>query len=249
MSSALEKSIQVLETVARDGHGQGLSDLAREVGLSRQAVHRILGQLESAGLLQRAPRGSKPIIGQRLKQLSLACLTAAQATAASHEILEGLVGRLGETCNVGMLDGLEVVYLDRVECDWPLRLQLQPGSRVPAHCSAIGKILLAYLPESRRARLLRANPLRRYTAYTVTDSDRLEEDFAKIRQDKLCLNNQEYALGLLGLGVPVFSAGDAVVAALAVHAPTARMDELAARSYLPALRQAAEDLAGAFKPG
>jgi hypothetical protein len=104
----------------------------------------VLRQLEANGLLLHEPVREHYLVGHRLKRLSLSALSASQRTGAAHQVLRKLVSQIDETCNVGILEDREVVYLDRVECDWPLRPQLQPGSR-PAHCSAIGKLLLAYM--------------------------------------------------------------------------------------------------------
>jgi DNA-binding IclR family transcriptional regulator len=246
MSSALEKAVAVLEAVVERDSRFGLSEVARHTGLSRQAAHRVMRQLTDSGLLTHDPFGERYLVGHRLKRLSLSALTAAQRGSAAHEVLRSLVSRLGETCNVGMLDGLEVVYVDRVECDWPLRLQLQPGSRLPAHCSAIGKLLLAYLPAKSRRRLLASASLKRYTPHTVTDPARLEQELASIRAEGLATNDQEYMVGLLGIAVPIRDNVGEVAAALAVHAPLARMGEAEARAHLPELREAAEALCRAF---
>jgi DNA-binding IclR family transcriptional regulator len=247
MGSALEKAITLLEAVVSSPRTLGLSDLAGQAGLSRQTAHRVLRQLEASGLLQHEPVRDHYLVGHRLKQLSLQALSASQRTGASHEVLRKLVARIGETCNVGILDDRDVVYLDRVECDWPLRLQLQPGSRLPAHCSAIGKLLLAYMAPRARRRLLGGTPLESYTPHTVTDPERLEEQMEAIREQAVSINVQEYMLGLLGIAVPIRDSGDRVVAALAVHAPQARMDETQARSHLPDLRAAAAELGRALE--
>lgn len=246
MASALEKAVAVLEAVTGSPRRLGLSELAQETGLSRQSAHRVVHQLEESGLLFHEPLKDRYLVGHRLKQLSLTALVSAQRMGSAHEVLRSLVARIGETCNVGMLDGGEVVYLDRVECDWPLRLQLQPGSRLPAHCSAIGKLVLAHLSDKTRRRLLAAAPLQKFTPHTITDLARLEESLAAIRREDVCINNQEYMLGLLGIAVPIRDSVGRVVAALAVHAPLARMNEAQARTYLPELRGAAEALGRAL---
>ena len=106
-----------------------------------------------------------------------------------------------------------------------LRLQLQPGSRMPAHCSALGKLLLAFLPARARDRLLQRRPLVRHTPKTVTDRPTLLKQLRQIRRESVSVNDQEYVVGLLGIAVPILGPGNRVVAGLAIHAPTARMDE------------------------
>lgn len=242
MGSAVQKAIAVLEAAVAGPRNLRLTELARETGLSRQSAHRILRQLEESGMVRHEPLHDSYFVGHRLKQLSLAALSAAQRSGVGHEILANLVSRVGESCNLGMLDGREVVYVDRVECDWPLRLQLQPGSHLPAHCSAIGKLLLAFLEPGACRRLLGSAPLAGHTANTQTDPARLEQELERIRVEEVSLNDQEYMVGLLGIAVPVRDRAGRVVAGLAVHAPVARMNAAQARAHLPELRAAAREL-------
>jgi len=242
MGSALQKAIAVLEAAVTGPRNLRLTELARETGLSRQSAHRILRQLEESGMVQHEPLHDSYLVGHRLKQLSLSALAAAQRSGAGHEILSDLVSRIGESCNLGMLDGREVVYVDRVECDWPLRLQLQPGSRLPAHCSAMGKLLLAFLEPEMCDRLLGAAPLTRHTANTETDPKRLRRQLDRICSEEVSINDQEYMAGLLGIAVPIRDGQGQVVAGLAVHAPVARMNKTQAIGHLPELRAAASKL-------
>jgi DNA-binding IclR family transcriptional regulator len=145
-----------------------------------------------------------------------------------------------------MLDGTEVVYLDRVEAAWPLRLHFQSGSRVPAHASASGKLLLALLPARTRHRLIDSLPLQRFTPYTLTDPRALEEALKRIRKDSVSTDNEEYLAGTVCVAVPVENKERRVPAALAVHAPLTRMSLAHTLRYVPALRRAAAQLVDTF---
>ena len=163
-----------------------------------------------------------------------------------HAILAELVASMGETCNIGLLDRAELVYVDRVECDWPLRLQLAPNSRVPVHCTANGKLLLSFLESRTRKKLIAGMALTRFTENTITDPQRLEEDCQAIRRDGYAVNDQEYHLGLIGLAVPICDAQGRVIAGLAVHSPLPRLDIAGLRGHLPAMRKAAEGMGAAM---
>ncbi len=244
--SALFKALAVLEAVLAQKRPIGLPDIAAEVDLPRQTVHRVLQQLEANGLLRRDLSRDRFLVGPAMTRLGLAALDAAAHSGPSRLILQGLVDELGETCNVGVLEGREVIYIDRVECDWPLRVQLQAGSRVPAHCTSIGKLLLAHLARGVRQRLLRAAPLPRYTERTLADPEVLEDQFARIRRQGYSTNDQEYSVGMIGIAVPIFDAAGKPVAALAVHAPVVRLSLEAGLAHLPRLHATAEKLAQAF---
>lgn len=244
--SALDKALAVLEAVIAQPRPVGLPDLTAELGLPRQTVHRVVQQLEGNGLLQRDPARDRYAVGPRLTRLALGAINASHQNGPMRAVLQDLVAEIGETCNVGMLDGHQVLYIDRVECDWPLRVQLQAGSHVPAHCTAIGKLLLAHLPVRARRRILEVAPLARFTEQTVTNPQAFEGALAEIRAQGYSANNQEYNLGMIALAVPVRDADGRVVAALAVHAPAARLSLDGALAHLPALEAAAARLAQAW---
>ncbi len=237
--SALAKSMAVLELVVESRRPVGLVEMTERLGLPKPTVHRIARQLEDEGLLQRAPDRDRYGIGPRLGALAVNAMGAAVATGAVHAILESLVAQINETCNIGILDRTQVVYLDRVECDWPLRLQLRPNSRLPVHCTANGKLLLAMLEHRARRRLIDNLNLQSFTANTITDPALLDDECRAIRKQKYATNNQEFHLGLIGLAVPVHDGEGRVIAGLALHSPLQRMDLDGALQHLPALREAA----------
>lgn len=244
--SATLRALAVIETVAKADGPLALTDIMATTGLPKPTAHRILTLLEGAGMLAREPEGKRYAPGVRLSALALDVLSGAAWRAPRHAILQSLVDEIGETCNLTMLDGTEVVYLDRVEAAWPLRLHFQSGSRVPAHCSASGKLLLALMPARDRHRIVDALPLKRFTAGTITDHRVLEEELKRIRKEKISTDNEEYLAGTVCVAVPVESKTRRVPAALAVHAPTTRMTMAQALRHVPALRRAAAQLAGTF---
>ncbi|RMF03291.1 MAG: IclR family transcriptional regulator, partial [Alphaproteobacteria bacterium] len=127
--------------------------------MPRQTVHRVLTQLEATQLIIRDVQRDRFMVGPKLAQLGLSALNSENYGAPIREILQELVNEVQETCNIGILRGLDVLYLERIECDWPLRLNLAKGSHLPAHCAATGKVLLAHMPARTRAALLRSVPL------------------------------------------------------------------------------------------
>lgn len=244
--SALDKALAVLEAVCAADYPVGLPDLSAQLNLPRQTVHRVLKQLEDNGLLQRDVARDRYSIGPRMTRLALSAQLTSNQTSPIRTILKSLVDEIQETCNVGVLDGGEVVYVDRVECDWPLRVRLQAGSHVPAHCTAIGKLLLAHLPRATQRDLVSVLPMKAYTHATITDRDRLLEMFEQIKRDGYSSSDEEFAIGLMAVAVPVRDDRNRVIAALAVHAPVARLSVEAAVGHIPRLREAAKLLSQAF---
>lgn len=235
--SALEKAVGILEALAEQIRALSVSELAELTAMPKQTVHRVVRQLEELNLVTREAGTDRYVFGGRLRRIGVAALSAQPQTIATRQILAELVAQIGETCNIGVLDGAEVFYVDRVECHWPLRVQLRPGSRVPSHCTAIGKLLLANLPGAQRRQLLPQLELTRYTPNTLVTVPELEAALADIRRQGYAINREEDSLGLNALAVPVRGATGKVLAALAVHAPSARLllaDMLARRPLLEA---------------
>jgi len=237
------KAVAILEAMATARRPLGVSELGVLLGLPKPTAHRIVRMLESEGLLQREPGSRRYVPGARMVQLGLGIVAASMLRAPRHAILESLSQQIGETCNFGVMTGSHVVYLDRVESAWPFGLRFEPGSRVPLHCTSMGKLFLSQLPEQKRALLLRSIPLYRYTENTIVDAARLDAELAKIQSSQVSIDNQEFLAGVVCVAVPVRDAGGQPVAALAVSAPLARMTLEQGLQHVPLLQVAAERLA------
>lgn len=246
VNSALCRGFTLLEMIAGSLRPLSAVEMGLALNLPRQSIHRILSQLEAMDLVKRDAGSERYVIAQRMRRLSLSCISTFQQTALTHRILQDLAAEIGETCNVGIIDGSEVVYIDRVECDWPLRLQLSPGSRVPIHCTAIGKLLLTYTESGLRQKILGAIKLTRLTERTITDPAYLEVACQEIKARGFALNNEEDVAGLVAIAVPVRDPSGHVVAGLATHAPTVRMTIKDVQGKLPLLKKVAEKLSTAM---
>lgn len=238
--SALQKALLVLDAIVEQNQPVGLPDISARVQLARQTVHRILTQLELLGLIIRDPSRDRFTVGPRLSHLSLNVLRSSNNRTPVRLILTDLVEQLQETCNVGILDGMEYVYIERIECDWPLRIHLQAGSRVPAHCTAGGKLMLAHLRYDTLMHCLQIAPLEKYTKNTLTDISKLQSQLDQIKEQGYSINNEEYTEGLMAIGVPIRDSKQVVLAALAVHAPVSRLSIEKGLQYMDQLQKAAE---------
>lgn len=236
------KAVAILEAIANARRPLGVSEIGVLLGLPKPTAHRIVRMLESEGLLQREPGSRRFVPGARLVRLGLGIVGAAMLGAPRHAILQSLSQKIGETCNFGVMNGSHVVYLDRIEAEWPFGLRFEPGSRVPLHCTSMGKLFLSRLPAQKRALLLRSIPLYRYTENTITDPGRLEAELEKIRASEVSIDNQEFLAGVLCVAVPVRDQNRQPVAALAVSAPLARMSMQEGLQQVPLLQAAAEEL-------
>ena len=232
----------LLEVIASKDQMTSLQGLTDETGVPKPTLHRMLAQLESAGLLQRSGAGRQYGSGARLRRLAENLLFNGIHHGAQHAVLRRLVDEVGESCNLTALSGSEVIYLDRVETAAPLRFYLHPGSRVPVHCSASGKALLAQRTPAQRKRLLAHAPLEAYTAKTITDFARLEKEIRLVKRQGYALDDEEFLPGLLCVAVLVPSAQGRSNLCIAVQAPSMRLPLDEALQMLEPLQRAAAAL-------
>lgn len=230
----------LLELIASKDAFVSLQGLVEETALPKPTLHRMLQQLEGAGLLIRQADGRHYGTGTRLRRLAENLLLNATQHGARHAVLRNLVEELGESCNVTALSGNEIVYLDRVETSEPLRFYLHAGSRAPVHCSASGKMILSQMSPAQRRKLLAHAALQSYTPRTTTDLDVLEEELTRVRRDGFAIDDEEFMSGLVCVAVLVPNPLGRSNLCIAAQAPVVRLSPDKAINLLPALQRAAQ---------
>ena len=240
------KPFTFLEAIAQAGRPLSVSELSALLNVPQPTAHRIVHGLESEGFLEREPESRRYTPGARLVRLGFGVVATSARAAPRRAILESLSNAIGETCNFGIRVGNHLMYLDRVEAAWPFGLRFEPGSRVPLHCTSMGKLFLSVMTPAQRKRLLGAAPLHHYTEHTITDPVLLEAELQTIRETEVSTDNQEFLAGVVCVAVPVRAGNGRVAAGLAVSAPLARMSLKRALQCVPLLRNAAEQMAETF---
>ncbi len=237
--SSAERCLRLLAVLAQEGRALSLAELGVRLGLPKATTHRLCTQLQDGGFLARDSDEKCYAVGPALRRLALDTLNHGVVRGLRHEVLAALVMEVGETCNFTTLDGTQVLYIDRVEAQWPLRLTLDVGSHVPLHCTASGKLFLAHLPAPRRDAMLGSLALPKMTGRTLTMRAALQRECSRIVAQDYSCDNEEFIAGLIAVAVPVRDGEGQVRAAIAVHAPVARMSLRQATAALPRLRVAA----------
>lgn len=237
--SAIAKAFSLLEALTRARNALALHELAEATGMPKASAHRMLLQLEEIGVVKRDLTARRFAVGNTLAELAVNTVGLMTRTGEVRDIMEALVAQIGESCNLGILDGRDVLYLERVECVHSLRTHLRAGSRVPLHATAVGKLILAFAPDDKRDRLIDACPLPKLTPKTL-DREALLAQLPAIREEKLSINREESVLGVIGVGAPIFAPTGDLVAGLAIHAPMARFDGESLAATTPILRAAAD---------
>ncbi len=240
--STINRVLDILETVAASERPLSPTDLAVQLGIPKASLHRLVAALEKQGYLQTRmnKRGLQP--GHRLHRVALGVLASAPMQSQRRAILGTLSEEIGETCNVAVPDGAEMIYFDRAETHWPVRVQLNIGSRVPVYATAGGKMYLSSLSRSKREALISHIKLTPFTPNTLLDTQVLHRELDATADRGYALDNEEYIEGMVALAVPITDENDRLYATLSFHAPCMRVSFEAVTDYLPNVRKASKKL-------
>ncbi len=240
------KAFSALELVSLNAEPTTMAEIIRGSGMTKPTAHRVVNMLVDMGFLERDAFDIGFIEGVGLVDLAHRTLAASAPRSIRHSILQGVSEEARETVNYGVLSGGEVIYLDRVEAKWPLGLRFDAGSRVPAHCTAIGKLLLSRLPDNQLSALIDSIPRSSYTTDTITQTNQLQSAIENIRCDSIGVDNQEFMHGVVCVAVPVIDESGRCFGGIALSAPEARMTLNEVLTFVPQMRKAADSLAATY---
>ncbi len=236
------RPLYILKAVAEAAAPVTPTEVGQALDLPKPTVHRLFQTLEDDGWLMRDLSGRGFVAGHMLRRMAANTYSGPGLRRERIAILRRLAEAVGETCNISMPEGDEMIYVDRVETHWPLRIRLPIGSRVPLHCTSAGKTYLSTLPQAQFSRLLRRLTLTPHTPHTITSPEALTEEVATIRERGYGEDDQEMFEGMIALAVPIRDNLDRVFGTLSFHAPVQRLTLDEALHHLPLLKQTALDL-------
>jgi IclR family pca regulon transcriptional regulator len=226
-SQSLERGLAVLGCFTAERPVRGIAEIADELGMSRSTTHRYVITLVALGYLEQGA-SRKYRLGLRVADLGMSALNSTGLREHSRPILVELRDRTGYTVSLAVLDGAEILYVDRAPGFRRVQVELTAGGpvlglRLPAYCTAMGKLLLAHLPEREQARLVSVLALPRLTASTITSKRALRSELARVREDGIALSDRELAEDRLAVAVGVRGDSGEVVAALEMTAPASML--------------------------
>lgn len=244
----LAKGLRVIEAFGEAEPRLSISDVAKLTGLDRATARRCLLTLAELGYADYD--GKFFTLTPRILRLGHAYLSATPLPHIVQPFLDQLSETVGQSASVSVLDGAEIVYVARASQRRVMSINLMPGSRLPAACASMGRVLLAALPEPEARALIGPAPLRAYTPQTKTDPEEVMAELAEVRGQGYAVIDQELELGLCSIAVPLADARGRVVAALNIGAPAAQMAAAGmADRYLPALQAVARQLRPLLRQG
>lgn len=221
---AIGRVLEALEILARDRGGQTLSELSQRLASPKSSLFYLLRSLNRLGYLVRGEDG-RYRLGPGAFTFAMAALSNRELPELARPFLEDLAAKCGETALIGTLgsDGSAAVYIDRVESHNPVRYTVAVGDQRPLYCSALGKLLLAYMSPEQQDDYLKTAKLKPLARHTITDRAALKKHLAEIKRAGLSVTRDELSEGSAGLAAPVFDRDGHVVAALVVGGPSVRL--------------------------
>jgi DNA-binding IclR family transcriptional regulator len=222
VGSAGLRALHVLEAAARMRRDLSVSELSTLVDVPKPTMHRLV-------------------------TFAIDVLRYWAKAAPRQALLQALSNRVGETCNLGVMDGNAIVYIERVESKWPFGLKFETGSKVPLHCTSMGKLFLSDMPPAKRRELIQASVLHAYTDNTICDAEALDREVQEVKKRGYSIDDQEFLAGVVCLAVPVRSSAGVLCAALAISAPAARLSIGRALQQLPIMMETAAMLGAQFE--
>ncbi len=229
------KAFALLEILAASDAPRGVSELARSLRLAKSNVHRHLATLVALGYVRRADKG---VYEPTLKcwRIGVEVLNRLDLRRVARPHLEWLAARTDETVHLTILDRGEVVYIDKIESTHPVREFTRVGARAPTHCTATGKVMLAFRGELPRM------PLQRFTRHTVRDVRRLKTELGSIRRHGYAVNLGEYGAHVNGVAAPVADHTGGVIAAVVISGPAERINPEMLKLLRPLVLSAAREV-------
>ncbi|HEY8289340.1 MAG TPA: IclR family transcriptional regulator [Acetobacteraceae bacterium] len=236
--ASLRKGLEVIDCFTRQ-ESWSLAELAAALRQSKPTIFRILHTLEEFGYLHKDPTTTRYTLGLRFHTLGSAAVRQEQLRWQALPPLQDLARDTGETVHVGILYDGEAICVQAVDGTRLVRMHAFVGKRTPAHASALGKVLLAHLPDGELDGLIATRGLARFTPHTITDPPALREALHQVRANGWAIDNEEMELGLRCLGAPITDHTGRPCACVAVAAPAARMDQARIEEVLPLVKDTA----------
>lgn len=218
---SVRRALRILRCFSVDAPELGVSDIARQLGMHKSTVYRLLGTMEAEGFVHQVD-GARYALGWRLFELGGAVKgwPATRKVVLRH--LQDLVAATNETAHLAVLDEGSVLYVEKVESPRPLRMPSSVGKRVPPHCTALGKVFLAGLTRDELLPLI-YQPLRPFTPNTIIDPDRLREELESVRVSGYAVDREEIEEGLMCIAAPIVDDQYVVAAAISISGPASRI--------------------------
>jgi len=221
----LDKTFSILDILLQHGSSMHMTEITEKLGLYPSTIHRILDTLKHRGYVEQDPKTQKYRLGLKLLELGMAKLHQMDLVKEATPYLKELVKLCNETVHLGILEEGEVLYLAKEESSQTIRMISYVGKRAPLYCTALGKILLAYMSEEEREKILQNREFPRLTENTITDKEELEKELNRIKKQGFALDREENEKDVRCMAAPIRNYQEKVIAAISISSPIFRINK------------------------
>jgi len=238
----LEKTMNLLSRFDSSRAEWGVTELSKDLEINKSTVSKILSTLENHRYLVKNTENRKYKLG--LRWFELGSLVASQLDPQKEALvyMEELNRKVGETVHLVVMDDFDIVYINKVESPQSLRIGTRVGGRLPAHCTGVGKVLLAALSPEELSIFLKKRPLKRFTPSTITSPERLKEALAQIRAQGYALDREEFNGGLMCVAAPIKDYSHKIIGAISISGPTSRIRQKNLEKLIPRVKNTAQKI-------
>jgi IclR family KDG regulon transcriptional repressor len=239
--SSVQNALRILRCFSMEEPEKKITDLAVSMGLAKSTVSRLMSTLASEGFVIKDPVTQRYRLGVSVLALSGIVTTHLEIHREAQPILRKLVDQVGETAHLVVLEGVEVVYLHKVECNHPVRLFSHAGKKNPAYCTSSGKAILAFQKDHIVNQVIEYG-LKRYTDHTITNPEELRSVLKQVKKQGYSVSIEEFMEGVSSIGIPIWDYTDQVVASITITGPSQRINRRKIPLYIKKLKESGMDL-------
>jgi IclR family pca regulon transcriptional regulator len=220
---SLSRGLSILFALSESPSSLSLTELFQKLHLKKSTLQRQIFTLHQLGYLERDEGTKKYRLGRNILTFGFNVVRNMDLRKVAYPFLEATSKEIGETVNLAVLDGVEIVYVERIKTEQILNINLQIGSRLPAYCTSMGKAILAFMPEGRVKEIIKKTNWLALTPYTILKKNDLKKELQKVREQGFAMNNEELAIGLRSVAAPVRNYRGEVMGAVNIAVPSSRV--------------------------
>lgn len=218
------KSLKIIDLLSK--HKElSISEISDFLNMDKGTVHRLISTLKEGAYVDQNKENKKYSNGLKLFEIGSSVARQKGIATVGKPYLKKLAEESGETINLGMLDGKEVLYMDKIESSETIRVDLSVGSRIPAYCTGLGKSIMAFLPKEVLEEMIESIEMKEYTSHTVSNKTDLNRQLETIKENGFCMDDEEYVEGIVCFAAPIFNHNGYPIAAISVSIPKFRYNE------------------------